>query len=78
MKPVMFCRNTSGIRAGAQFDEVGALLGRFAKQDAVVGQDADRHAVEVGKAGDQRRAVARLELVEAEPSTMRAITSRTS
>jgi hypothetical protein len=32
----------------------------------------------MGKARDQRLAVARLELVEREPSTMRAITSRTS
>jgi hypothetical protein len=31
---------------GAQLDEVGALLGRLAKQDAVVGDDAHRHAVE--------------------------------
>jgi hypothetical protein len=50
---------------GAQLDEVGALLGRLAKQDAVVGDDAHRHAVEPRKAGDQRGAVAGLELVEA-------------
>ena len=36
----------------------------LAEQDAGVGEDADRIAVQVGKAGDQRRAEARLELVE--------------
>ena len=35
------------------------------EQDAVVGDDADRHAVQAREAGDQRRPVARLELVEA-------------
>ncbi len=49
---------------GAEFDEVGAFEGRFAEQDAVVGDDTDRVAVNAGKAADQRRAVARLEFVE--------------
>jgi hypothetical protein len=48
----------------AQLDEVRALQGRLAEQDAVVGDDAHRHAFDVGKAGDQRGAKARLELVE--------------
>ncbi len=34
------------------------------KQNAVVAQDADRNAVDVGEAGHQRRPVKRLELVE--------------
>jgi hypothetical protein len=36
----------------------------LAEQDAVVGDDAHRHAFDVREAGDQRGAVARLELVE--------------
>src|SRR5438552_5349111 len=50
---------------GAQLDEVRALLSHLAEQDAVVGNDAHRHAVQAREAGDQRRAVARLELVQA-------------
>ncbi len=48
----------------AQLDEVRTLQRRFRKQDAVVGDDADRIAPDAGEAGDERRAVARLELVE--------------
>ena len=48
----------------AELDEMRALQGGFGKQDAVVGEDADRIAPDVGEAADQRRAVARLELVE--------------
>ena len=47
-----------------QLDEVGALEGRFAEQHAVVGEDAERVAVQVGEAADERRAVLALELVE--------------
>ncbi len=66
MNPVMFWRKTSGIRRWrAQLDEVGALERRLAEQDAVVGDDPDRLAVEMREAGDQRLAVERLELVEA-------------
>jgi hypothetical protein len=66
MKPVMFCRNSSGIlRWAAQLDEVRALQRRLAEQDAVVGDDAHRIAVDAGKAADQRGAVARLEFVAA-------------
>ena len=50
---------------GAELDEVGALEGRGAEQDPVVGDDPDRPAVDVGEAGDERLAVARLEVVEA-------------
>ena len=41
------------------------LSARLAEQDAVVGEDPDRVAVDVREAADQRRAVERLELVEA-------------
>ena len=61
----MFCRKTSGIlRWRRELDEVGALERRLAEQHAVVGQDADRVAVEMREAGDERLAVAGLELVE--------------
>ena len=42
----------------AELDELGALLGGLGEQDAVVGEDADRVAVDVGVAGDQGGAVA--------------------
>ena len=48
----------------AQLDEVRALLRRLREQDAVVGDDADRIAVDAREARDERRAVARLELVQ--------------
>ena len=65
MKPVMFCRNSKRNAAlRAQFDEMRGLQRRFGKQDAVVGDDADRIAVDVGEAGHQRGAVVLLELVE--------------
>ena len=48
----------------AQFDEMRGLERALRKQDAVVAEDADRHAVDMREAGDQRRAVERLELVE--------------
>ena len=43
---------------------MSTLLRRFAEQDAVVGDDAHRHALDVREAADQRGAVAGLELVE--------------
>ncbi len=49
----------------AQLDEVGALQGLVAEEDAVVGQDAHGVAVDAGEAADQGGAVARLELVHA-------------
>ena len=48
----------------AQLDEVRALQRAFGEQDAVVGDDADRIAVDVGEAADQGLAVARLEFLE--------------
>ena len=48
----------------AQLDEVRRLERRLGEQHAVVGDDADEEAVQPGEAGDQRRAVALLELVE--------------
>ena len=49
---------------GAELDEMRALQRRLREQDAVVGDDADGIAVEVGEAADQRGAVELLELVE--------------
>ena len=41
-----------------------ALEGRFGKQDAVVGDDADRPAIQMGETGDQCGAVVGLEFVK--------------
>ncbi len=41
-----------------------ALSADFGKEDAVVAEDADRNAVDMGEAGHQRRAVKLLEFVE--------------
>jgi hypothetical protein len=46
---------------------VRALQRRLAEQNAVVGNDAHRHAFDVGKAAHQRGAEAGLELVELGP-----------
>ena len=65
MKPEMFCRNTSGVRRWqAQLDEVRRLLRALGKQHAVVGEDRHREAPDAGEAGDQGRAVERLEFVQ--------------
>jgi hypothetical protein len=48
----------------AQLDEVRALQGALREQDAVVGDNAHRHAVKARKAGDQRLAIELLELVK--------------
>ena len=65
MKPVMFCRNTSGILRWQHSSMKCAPFSALSReQHAVVGDDADRHAVQMRKAGDQRRAVILLELVE--------------
>ncbi len=48
----------------AQFDEMRAFQRGLRIQDAVVGDDADRVAVNMCKAAYQRRAIKRLELVE--------------
>ena len=49
----------------AELDEVRRLERRLREQHAVVGDDADEQAVQAREAGDERRAVALLELVEA-------------
>ena len=46
---------------------MGGLERALAEQHAIVGQDADRDAVQVREAGDERGAVTRLELVEPRP-----------
>ena len=46
---------------GAQFDEMRALLRRFGEQDAVVGDEANRIAIQPGEAGDQCGPVTGLE-----------------
>ena len=48
-----------------QFDEVDTLQGALGEQHAVVGQDGHRLSPDMGEAGDERRPVERLELVEA-------------
>ena len=61
----MFCRNMQRDAAlRAELDEMRALERRFGEQDAVVGEDADGIAVDVGKAGDQGGAIALPELVQ--------------
>src|SRR5207237_10629409 len=55
-------RHPAGAR---ELDEVGRLERRLREQYALVGQDAERIAVQVGEAGHERLAVERLELVEA-------------
>jgi hypothetical protein len=47
-----------------ELDEVRALLRAFGEQDAVVGEDGDRHAPDAREAGDERFAIELLELVE--------------
>src|SRR4051794_5980738 len=64
IKPVMFCKNTSGMPRWAQSSMKCAPFRRLGKEDAVVGDDPDRIAVDVGKTRDQRVAVAGLEGVE--------------
>ena len=79
MNPVMFCRKTRGMRRWlASSTKCAPLSADAREQDAVVGQDPDRVALDARETGDQRLAIALLELVELAPSTIRAITSRTS
>ncbi len=47
-----------------QLDEVRAFLRRLGEEDAVVGEDGDRVAVQVGEAADQGGAEQRLEFIE--------------
>ena len=48
----------------AQLNELRALLGLLTEEDAVVGQDAERVAGEVGEARDECGTIQRLELLE--------------
>ena len=65
MKPEMFCRNSKGVRRWqASSMKCAPFTRALAEQDAVVGEDRDRHAPDVREAADQGRAVERLELVE--------------
>src|SRR6185312_1048365 len=48
----------------AQLDEMRTLDRAFGEQDAVIGENADRHAVQMREATDERRAVKAFELVE--------------
>ena len=66
MKPVMFCRKTSGIRRlQASSTKCAPFLGRLREEDAAVGEDPDRVALDAREAADEGVAVERLELVEA-------------
>jgi tRNA A-37 threonylcarbamoyl transferase component Bud32 len=47
----------------AELNEVGTFLRRLHEQDAVVGDDTDREAVQMCKAANQRRPVQFLEFV---------------
>ncbi|ENN86135.1 hypothetical protein RHSP_33009 [Rhizobium freirei PRF 81] len=49
----------------AKFDEMRAFQRRLREEHAVIGDDANGNAVDMGEAADQRRAVARLEFIEA-------------
>ena len=66
MKPVMFCRNTSGTPRWLQSSmKCAPFERRLGEQDAVVGDDADRACQQMcAKPQTRRRAVERLELVE--------------
>jgi hypothetical protein len=62
----MFCKNSSGMpRCSHSSMKVRAFQRALAEQHAVVAQDADRVAVDAGKAGHQGGAVAGFELAEA-------------
>ena len=52
------------VALAAQFNEVRAFLGGLAEQDTVVGDDAHRVAVDMGKTGHQGLAVVAFEFVE--------------
>ena len=54
-------RNPSQI---AELDEMSRLERRFGKQDAIVGDDADKKSVQACEPGDERRRVPFLEFVE--------------
>src|SRR5919112_1004967 len=52
---------------GAELDEVRTLERRRAEEDSIVRDDPDRPTVDVGEAGHERLAIARLEVVEPGP-----------
>src|SRR5690606_3138864 len=56
--------NERNLALAAQLDKVRALEGGFGKQNAVVGDDAHRHSLQMSEAADQGGAVAGLEFVE--------------
>src|SRR3546814_16613453 len=60
----MIRRPPRSTRTDTLFPYTTLFRSALGKQDAVVGHDADRVAVQVGEAGDQGLAVACLELVE--------------
>ncbi len=65
MKPVMFCRKTSGTRRShASSMKCAPFCDALREEDAVVREDPDRVALDVRPAADERLAVERLELVE--------------
>ena len=65
MKPVMFCRNTSGMpRWQHSSMKCAPFSADSVNRMPLLAMIADRHAVRCAKPHDQRRAVARLELVE--------------
>src|SRR5215470_10751399 len=64
MKPVMFCRNSSGMLRWLASSMKCVPLRALAEQDPVVGKDADRETVDMGEAANERLPIERLELLE--------------
>jgi len=66
MKPVMFCRNTSGVLRRQHISMKWVALSALSeKRNTVVREDAHRVAHEAREAAHERRPVERLELAEA-------------
>ena len=60
MKPVMFCRKRSGMpRWQHSSMKLGAFERAFREDHAIIGDDADRHALNARKAAHQRFPVER-------------------
>ena len=65
IKPVMFCRNISGMpRWQHSSMKCAPFLRALGEQDAVVGDDRRRDSRTAGKAADQGGAIELLELIE--------------
>ena len=65
MKPVMFCRNSSGVRRWSQSSMKWAPFSADSqKSTPLLASDPDRVPVDPGEGGDQGGAVLRLELLE--------------